>query len=78
MYYHLSPLLIEHKKEGTMTYDIGNLGPDLEQTQTCGRVKPVNESQKLLASLSTLIKLVKNSFRLAVIDFISGPVAHGQ
>jgi hypothetical protein len=33
----------------------------LEQTQTCGRVKPVNESQKLLASLSTLIKLVKNS-----------------
>jgi hypothetical protein len=58
-----------------MTYDIGNSGPDLEQAQTCGRVKPVNESQKLLASLSTLIKLVKNSFRLAVIDFSSGLVA---
>jgi hypothetical protein len=29
-----------HKK-GTTTYDIGNWGPDLGQSQTCGGVKPV-------------------------------------
>jgi hypothetical protein len=26
----------------TTTVDIGNLGPGLEQTQTCGGIKPVN------------------------------------
>jgi len=25
-----------------MTYDIGNPGPGLGQTQKCGRVKPIN------------------------------------
>ena len=33
--------LIEHKKRPT-TYDIGNPGPGLEQTQKCGRSKPIN------------------------------------
>jgi hypothetical protein len=31
--------LIEHKKRPT-TYDVGNPGPGLEQTQKCGRIKP--------------------------------------
>ena len=36
---HISPQLIsEHKKGGTMTYDVVNTGPGLEQTQTCGGV----------------------------------------
>jgi hypothetical protein len=30
----------EHKK--TMTYDVGNPGPNLEQEQTFGGIKPVN------------------------------------
>ena len=30
-----------------MTYDAGNLGPDLEHAQQCGRVKPVNGIQTL-------------------------------
>jgi len=29
-------------KNKTMTYDIGNLGPGLEQAHKCGSVKPVN------------------------------------
>jgi hypothetical protein len=33
----LSPQTIEYKK--TMTYDIGNPGPVLGQTQTCSKVK---------------------------------------
>jgi hypothetical protein len=35
-----SPSLTEHKK--STTYDSGNLGPALQQTQKCGRVKLVN------------------------------------
>ena len=26
----------------TMTYDVGNPGPDLEQAQRCGRIKLIN------------------------------------
>ena len=29
-------------KKKTMTYDVGNAGPGLEQAQKCGRVRPVN------------------------------------
>jgi hypothetical protein len=29
-------------KKKTMTYDVGNPGPGLGQTQKCGRVRPVN------------------------------------
>jgi hypothetical protein len=39
-----SPLILtevaEHKK--TTTYDVGNPGPNLEQKQTFGGIKPVN------------------------------------
>jgi hypothetical protein len=33
------PLIFTKKKT---TYDVGNPGPGLEQTQACGGVKPVN------------------------------------
>jgi hypothetical protein len=37
---NLSPQIIIKKMP--QTYDIGNLGPVLRQTQKCGRIKPVN------------------------------------
>ena len=39
---NLSSQIIEHKKKKTMTYDIGNSGPDLRQALNCSGVKPVN------------------------------------
>jgi hypothetical protein len=38
---HLSPQIIEYKN--TMTYDVGNPGPGLEQAQKCVGVKSVNK-----------------------------------
>ena len=35
---HLKPL----NTKKTMTHGVGNPGPGLRQTQTCGRVNPVN------------------------------------
>jgi len=37
---HLSPQLIEHKKN--QWHDFGNPGAGLEQAHSCGRVKPIN------------------------------------
>jgi hypothetical protein len=37
-------------KNKTMTYDIGNLGPGLEQAHKCGSVKPVNEYVMIFVS----------------------------
>jgi hypothetical protein len=48
--YHLSFHIIEHKK--STTYNVGNPGHGLEQTQTCGGVKPVNR----IPSLSSYLK----------------------
>ena len=38
---YLSLPLTEQKKK-TATFDIANPGPGLEQTQTCGGIKPIN------------------------------------
>jgi hypothetical protein len=45
---HHSAQITEHKK--TTTYDIGNSGPGLGQTQTCGRVK----SQRMTLEIQVL------------------------
>ena len=53
--HHLSSehKITEHKK--TTTYEVVNTGPGLEQTQQCGRVKPVIGCLYFDISLKTFI-----------------------
>jgi hypothetical protein len=43
---HLNSLNTEREKT---TYDVGNQGPGLEQTQQCGGIKPVNGIPTILS-----------------------------
>jgi hypothetical protein len=57
----LSPQLLNIKK--TTTYDVGNPGPCLGQTQKCGGVKPVNglptPADNWISNCNTYIKKKK-------------------
>jgi hypothetical protein len=66
---HLSPKIIEHKKN--TTYDDGNPSPDLEQAHKCGGVKlvygiPPNPSPVCILDIDHFIFMGKYVFFSAV------------